>query len=418
MDIDGIKGFDEATSRNGGFIRSPRVQELIDTIVDKCVKRLERYIVDISWKDEFDKDQADPARMQLDKSSAMITQLVSRLAATEGVELLKYSPTLVRVVDEKSDEFVNSFKALEFLAEETGDQGLLEKVAVARARIEELQAAEAAAREAERKAEERAAVAEKAAHEAKVELVETEEVLRGERERNQFLVSAASLDYDTIMNLHHQIGIHAAAVHNSIKVMSTRIRRPTPVSKDDLLNFLDTVQFRNSQILIASRFASRGGYKEHAQARNEDLVVFLRDYVETVANVWAPTGMSVELSGDTSGFTRSFKPIEIGIIIDNLVSNAAKFSGSKLLLNVSSSKMGSRRTLILDAFDNGDGWSNKTNPLSSVFDKGVTTSTIGSGLGLYHVRQVIEGMGGTIDAVPKSDGQPLSGAHIRMRIPS
>ena len=56
------------------------------------VRRLERYVVDITWKDQFDKDVSDTSRMRLDESSALITQLVSRLAATQGVELVEYNP--------------------------------------------------------------------------------------------------------------------------------------------------------------------------------------------------------------------------------------------------------------------------------------------------------------------------------------
>ncbi|MDE2821884.1 MAG: ATP-binding protein, partial [Chloroflexota bacterium] len=43
VQIDGSEGFDETTSRDG-LIRTPQVQELIDCVRDKCVRRLERYV--------------------------------------------------------------------------------------------------------------------------------------------------------------------------------------------------------------------------------------------------------------------------------------------------------------------------------------------------------------------------------------
>ena len=417
VDVDGVDGFEEATSRNGGFIRSPEVSELIDAVVDKCVKRLERYIVDISWKDEFDKDQADTSRMRLDESSAKITQLVSRLASTEGVELLDFNPDLVRIVDEKSESYISSFKALELLAERTGDRELLTKVDDARARIEALQAAEAAAREAEKRADERAAAAERATAEAKDQLIRVETALEDERGRNQFLVAAASLDYDTIMNLHHQIGIHAAAIHNSIKLMSGKLRRPGEIAKIEIIDFIEKVAFRNSQILTAARFATRGGYKEQVAAREDDLVIFIRDYTALIANVWAPSGVAATVDGAHEGFSRKFKPIEIGIIIDNLVSNSAKFGASEVLFNLSLEKRGSKTDLVWDVTDDGSGWSSKVDPLSHAFEKGVTTSTAGSGLGLYHIKQIITSMGGTIDPLPGRYND-RSGAHIQMRIPA
>jgi hypothetical protein len=89
VDIKGTDGFDEATSRNQGLIKNENVRQLIDFVRDKCIRRLERYVVDITWKDDFDKDVEDISRMKLDESSGLITQLVARLAATDGVELLE-----------------------------------------------------------------------------------------------------------------------------------------------------------------------------------------------------------------------------------------------------------------------------------------------------------------------------------------
>ena len=203
VEVEGATGFNEATSRDQGLIRTPEVRELMECIRDKCVRRLERYVVDISWKDRFDKDVEDTSRMRLDENVALIGQLVSRLAATDGVELLDYNPELIRIVDEKSTAFEASLKSLELLAEKTGNSDLLKQVDEAATRMRELQAAEADAREAERRAEDRLTAAERT-----TTIVQAK--YSAELERNQFLVAAASLDEDTILNLHHQIIMHAS----------------------------------------------------------------------------------------------------------------------------------------------------------------------------------------------------------------
>lgn len=411
VDVLGVPGFDEATSRAGGFIQTKHVDQLVEAVVDKCIKRLERYVVDISWKDDFDKDEAGTSRMRLDSSSAKIAQLVSRLAATEGVEVVHYNPDLVRIVDERSESFLDSFRALELLAEKTGNKKLLSTVDVARARIEALQAAEAEAREAEQRAEARALKAEG-------EVATLEGMLDDERGRNSFLMSAAALDKDTILNLHHQIGIHAAAIQNSIKLMSGKLRRAAEVKKEDVLGFLESVSFRNSQILTAARFASRGGYKEQASSRKDDLAQFIRDYTDAIANSWAPAGLSATVKGAEKGFERTFKPIEVGIIVDNLVSNAGKAEASSLLLALSVEKRDGKQVLVIDAADDGVGWNKSLRPLDSMFEMGVTTGKAGSGLGLHHVRQVVGTMGGTIEAMPEPYDDAHPGAHIRIRLPA
>jgi signal transduction histidine kinase len=411
VDIKGVAGFDEASSRNNGLIKTAEVEDLVAFVREKCVRRLERYVVDITWKDKPDKDVDDTSRMRLDESSALITQLVSRLAATDGIELLEYSKDLVRIVDEKSQAFEGSLKALELLAEQTGDPDLLMRVDAARARIRALEAAEAEAREAERRAETRAMAAE---HSASI----AETKYSNERQRNEFLMAASSLDSDTILNLHHQIMIHAADVHHEVKYMMGRLRSDARVGDMDWINFLDRVSYRNSQILTAARFATKGGYKQQSVEVEADLMVYIRDYIETVSTLWAPRGISVSVNVNASGneFKRKFKLIEVGIVIDNLVANAAKAHASKIHFDLMFGK-GSKPPLIIEIADDGTGWSNGLPALERVFEKGVTT-TEGSGLGLYHVKQVIENLRGTVTAHAGPYSKDLDGAHLTIWIPA
>jgi signal transduction histidine kinase len=409
VEVKGAKGFDEATSRNQGLLRTPEVQELVDCIRDKCVRRLERYVVDITWRDKFDQNVDDTSRMRLDESSALVTQLVSRLAATEGVEIISYNPDLVRIVDEKSNSFELSIKALELLAEETGDKELLARVDYAKARIKALQEAEAEAREAEQRAEARAVAAETAAATAGSRLEE-------EKERNDFLVAATSLDQDTILNLHHQIIIHASDVHHGVKRMMGKLRAEAKISNDEWTDFLERVSYRNSQILTAARFATKGGYKQQSSEVTADLSVYFRDYLETVSTLWAPRGITIRANTDGKPVVRTFRPIEIGIVIDNLVSNAAKARATTINFFLTSTK-GQKPQLIITVADDGIGWPKKLTPIERAFDKGVTT-TDGSGLGLFHVKQVIESLGGTIEPHAEQYSPKLNGAQLTIRLPS
>lgn len=408
VDIDGVSGFDESTSRDKGLILTDEVINLIDCVRDKGVRRLERYVVDISWKDKLDKDVSDLSRMKIDESSSLISQLVSRLAATDGVELLEYNPEIVRIVDEKSSAFEDSLNALELLADKTGDQALVARVTEAKQRIKALQAAEAEAREAERRAEERASIAERTAASAEGRLVE-------ERERNQFLLSASSLDQDTILNLHHQIIIHASDVHHGVQRMMARVRSGKPIPPEEWIGFLEKTSFRNSQILTAARFATKGGYKKLSTEVEADLVVYIRDYVENVSALWAPRGVNVHVEINDVNFKKKFKPIDVSIVLDNLISNAVTAVADNVEIIIGETK-GNDRSLDVYVADDGPGWSKKITDLSTIFEKGVTT-TDGSGLGLFHVRQVIEGMGGKIEALPEPYSEELDGAAFRIRFP-
>ena len=402
VEITGSEGFDEATSRDQGLIRTPQVEELIECVRDKCVRRLERYVVDITWKDQLDNEAEDTSRMRLDESSARIGNLVSQLAATEGVELIDFNPELVRIVDERSAAFESSFKALELLAEKTGDKALLLRVEQAAMTVKELRAAEAEAREAECRAETQAAAAEARYGE--------------ERERNRFLVAAASLDQDTILNLHHQILSHASDVHVGVRRMMAKLRKAAPLRKEEWVDFLERVSFRNSQILTASRFATKSGYKQQSAVMEADLSGYVYDYITTISSLWAPQGVTVEVDSDGKKFERPFRPIEAGIVIDNLISNAVKARATRMGFFLEVSK-GPKPVLSIIVMDNGRGWPPSLDPIEKAFEKGVTT-TDGSGLGLYHVKQVIEGLGGIAEAKPQPYSRELCGAQIMLRVPS
>ena len=408
VEVKGVEGFDESTSRDQGLIRTPEVEQLITCVLDKCIRRLERYVVDITWKDKFDNDTADTSRMKLDKSSALVAQLVSRLAAAKDLQLIEYNPDLVRIVDEKSEGFESSLNALELLAEKTGDKSLLRRVDETKARIKELQVAEAEAREAEQRAETRASEAEEAAATATAKYSE-------ELERNQFLMAAASLDQDTILNLHHQIIMHASDVHLGVKRMMGKLRNGASISKEYWINFLERVSFRNSQILTASRFATKGGYKQQSMEVKADLAVYIRDYIETVSSLWAPRGVAVEVQSDAKKLERAFRPIEVGIVIDNLISNAVKARAARVIFFLQDGK-GPKPELTITVADDGTGWPQSMEPIGRVFEKGITT-TNGSGLGLYHVKQVIEGLGGLIEAHQEPYSDELGGAHLILRVP-
>ncbi len=409
VDIAGGHGFEEATSRNHGLIRTPEVSQMIECIRDKCVRRLERYVVDISWKDFYDKDLADISRIKLDESSALVAQLVSRLAATQGVELVAYNRELVRIVDDKSTAFGHSLKALELLAERTGDKAILVRVNEAKARIKALEASERTARKAMERAEAQAEASKTVAVTAQLQRDE-------ERKRNRFLIAATSLDQDTTLNLHHQIIMHASDVHLGVKRMMNKLRKDINVPKREWVDFLERMSFRNSQILTASRFATKSGYKQQSTEVEADLASYIRDYAETVSSLWAPRGVNIEVTSDEKPLPRKFRPIEVGIVIDNLVANAAKAHASKVGVFLQVSK-GSNPELVVTVADDGDGWFESLDPLEQVLEKGVTT-TDGAGLGLYHVRQVIEGLGGLVEV----DGEPQSstfrGAKLSLKIPS
>ena len=94
------------------------------------------------------------------------------------------------------------------------------------------------------------------------------------------------------------------------------------------------------------------------------------------------------------GFNTEFKPLEITIILDNLISNSRKANAKTISFAASVYEEG------LEVIYEDDGIGFKSGTEKKVFDLGFTTTT-GSGLGLYQVAEIMKQIGGSIEVQNK-----------------
>ena len=400
--------FQESTSRDHGLIRTPAYEQLEELFHDRVLKRLERYVVDISWKDKSDKNFEDISRMLGDTASAKITALVSKLADTDGVSLEKYSPRLIRILNEQSDQFEVSLEGLKALAQKTGDAALTKRIGNAESRYQELKKAEEEARARAAKetlarvdAEARAKKAEEEANRAKAELEQ-------ERSRSLFLTSVSSVDYDTVVGLHHQILNYSHDIHIVIGNQLEKINHGMELSMVDLREIFAHLDLRIQQVLQVSRFATKANFKLDSDKINDDLVKFVVQYLERVAPLYGD-GMEIITTSSAVKLVREFKPIELTIVLENLISNANKAEASEVTFELSQPRPNELQIIVTD---DGTGLSEEIDPPESMFEVGVTTTEGGSGLGLYHVARILDQMGSSIEF----DANYSVGARFKIRV--
>jgi signal transduction histidine kinase len=387
--------FRESTSRDQGLIDTPAYRELEDCFDEKCFRRLERYVVGVNWKDSLDQDAEDTSRLKGEAASARITSIVAQLAGGDGVELLAFNKSLIRILNERSDDFKDSLASLRTLAEKSEDSRLIQELDAAALRYAELQRAEAAAREiadkerlARRDAERNAA---ESAQRAEMATKQYEE----EKKRNLFLTSIGSLDKDTIEILHHQIIIHASAVNEIIHGQFDLMRHGGAIDLASVRGALEHISFQNRKILSIARFATKANFRMDSEMITDDLSMYIEDYVKQVAPMLAETGIKISIVNSGAKLVRTFKPIEISIMIDNFVSNAGRAEADKITFTLSQI---SKKEIQMQVTDNGNGFDGDITELNRVFEKGFSTS-IGSGLGLYHVQQIVESLDGAVTAI-------------------
>lgn len=400
--------FRESTSRDQGLIETPAYTQLEDCFDAKCFRRLERYVVGVNWKDSLDLDVEDASRLQGDNASSRITAIVAQLVDAEGVELIEYNKDLVRILNERSEVFSDTLASLKILAQKAGNAGLLAEIDSAAARYADLQRAEAAAREAADRERLARRDAERTAAEA-VHRVETvSRHLEEEKKRNLFLTSLSGLDRDTVEILHHQIIIHASAINELLNGQFDKLRDGVNFTKDDLVSIFENISFQNKKILSTARFATKANFRLDSEAIEEDLADYITEYIAKVAPVFSETGIRIRSESTAKGLVRRFKPIEVSILIDNLVSNAGRADASQILFALDQPAAGELRITVED---DGRGFDREIADRGRIFEKGFTTST-GSGLGLYHVAQILDDLGGSITPEDSDRGAKFT---IRIR---
>jgi len=385
IDISGNeRDFQEASSRNQGLIDTPAVKELRDFFMEHCLKRLERYVVPVSWPDKADAKADDLTRLLTDAGRMRVTAAVANLVDNKSIELIEYNSRLVGILNERSLEFENSIVSLKLIAEKSKDKRLLEKIEIAERRFEALRASEAEAIRAADDATARAVAAEAEAEVAK-EQADTE------KRRSHFLQSIVNVDTATIINLHHQVTIYSVKMAQLVENFLTSIANAKEVLREDVIKAFDQISYLNAKIHAITRFAARANFQLSSEQLTTDIAAFIADFIQDVARQFSSARLKIEVENHHE-LTMTFNPIDIAIIVDNLISNSTKARSSKISFTI---KALGKDGLQIVVADNGRGISPPTNQ-DRIFDMGYST-THGAGLGLSHVKDVLGSIGGSIE---------------------
>lgn len=412
IDVSGAdKDFQESSSRNTGLIETLAVTQLRACFIEHCLKRLEKYVVPVTFVDKEDKNTSDISRLMTDPGRARVAAAIARLVDDKDIELIEYSQNLIGILDEKSSQFEESLASLRAIAERTQDRDFFSKIETAEKRFNELRQSEALARQQaddERKAKE---AAQRRATHAEELVVRTTEQLEEEKKRNLFLSSIASLDTDTIINLHHQITIYAVDLQQQIENFLVKISGQPSVTPDEIVNALESIAFLNRKIMGVSKFATKANFRLESEMIEADLAEYIEQYINDVARDFLLGPLSVHVENDHKGFVQKFKPIDVSVVIDNLIANARKkpLKATQIRFVITHP---SKSVIHITVSDNGRGFHQGIDNLERIFEKGFTL-TDGSGLGLYHVKHVLGEMNGTIEAIRPPDNK---GAIFLIRI--
>lgn len=426
IQTDNIEDFKEVSSRDGGLIESETTLQL-RRLFEITHKRLERYVSGVLWGEGFLKRQYFKDVALIEKNRELLkndqefdsaeyilssnlgskidfVQLVKTLISDKNIEVLYYNKDLANIFSEPTlfdDANPQVITDLERIAEKTKDGDLMTSIDEAKHKIAELQKQK---KLAERKAEEadiRAAQAEedknKAQYEANVARIkqvkaEKESKELGEKveqvqKENLFLTSDVNSDVKQLASLQHTITHTSKKIRIAIEDAMEFLKNN---DKDGLVESLNRAFILNQQIETISGLVSKVNYDVKANKITKDFIEFTNEYLR---NYCVPnyTNIKFHVPNTNIEWKIKFEAIKIIIIIDNLLSNSDKFETKNIYIDW----LEKADTIDFVYRDDGEGIA--SNILPEIFDYRFTT-TDGGGLGLYHVKSIMENdFSGTVE---------------------
>ncbi|RXK60662.1 sensor histidine kinase [Lacibacter luteus] len=363
----------ETTSRGDGLVKTKAYEQLTNTddgYLIQTLRRLEKYVVDVTqWGVNSDDENID---LTSKKAIEGLVKLIANISDKQTLEL-KYNKDIINLIslrEEKSaKKLVQNFKRI---AAESNDKNLYKEAQkIEKAITSSLKRADSAEKERDAKI---------------IEKKQVEKELEKKKEQLSIANSIASQDIDNVTNLHHQVRVITDVIKTELLLFSRKLGKGAIISNEELKDFIEKISFENNKIEAISKFGSRAIFENFTDISKADLAGFIENYVNKISNYFSSTKTKVLFQNNLkSPFEIRFRPLDVSIIIDNMISNSKKADATSLYIELNKSN---DKELNICFRDNGKGISKEIKDVNEIFVKTFST-TRSTGLGLYHIMNII-----------------------------
>lgn len=253
--------------------------------------------------------------------------------------------------------------------------------------------------------------AQNARQKAEEEKAELEKRLALEKEKNTYLLTSSRSMSEDAKGMVHNIKIIANSLHAMISLQYKKLAAGT-TTKEEQLNTLSQMLFQADKALKISKLITRANFKADSEDRLVNVPAYINQYLVIYGEIMSNSSVEIDNKVGNLEFERMISVLDISVIIDNLISNSQKANASKVEFDA---ELTPNKELKITVSDNGDGLEERFLSMpDSIFELGVT-STDGSGIGLYTVKNSLEEIGGSIKFA--GNGQKMKGASFVIIIP-
>jgi signal transduction histidine kinase len=234
-----------------------------------------------------------------------------------------------------------------------------------------------------------------------------EEQLEDEKKKNTFLLATSkNLDREAL-GLYHHIHHETPKIDGEVNILIAKINNDE-IKKKEILNSLFKIKLYTNKISTIGKLITRSNFNEKVKKQKLNLAEYISQYMNAYNEINSNSELSITVKNNAKLFETKVSAIEIAIVFDNLIHNSFKANSKRVIIEIKNIK---DRLIVLFS-DDGKGLLKrfKDNP-ESIFELGIT-STDGSGIGLYTVRDLLTKMKGSIEYV--GDGNILKGATFKI----
>lgn len=387
-DVENIDNLVETTSRDGGLIKNKNFYQLTDYFYKKALVRLEKYVVEvIKWGDPYklsdDSNELLPPKNPEDVKSEIL-QIISNLSKSDDLISVEYDKDFLNLIaDRQKDSLSKNLRNLSRVAAKTNNPDLYKKAKKVESQFKSLlEAKNQAEKEEERK---------------RLELKRAAEELELANSQNIFLQSVIKPETRQVASLRHHINQGTFRISRYIKSIIQELKNAE--IGDSLLKYVDKISLENKKISAVSGFISKAKFDTMSLTMPKeplDIAGFIKEYIQNVYEKDEKLIKNNQLLNVTVkakkdfNFELRFSPLEIIILLDNLLDNSLKAGAKNVTITMKSLSPGEVEISFLD-----DGVGIPSERIGKVFEFGYST-TGGTGIGLHHAKQIVEAMKGTI----------------------
>ena len=221
--------------------------------------------------------------------------------------------------------------------------------------------------------------------------------LGSEKKRNYFLLDTMDEKQVAFAKRLHMLKINTSTMQKTIKHGVMKLQRGR-FSEEDAWDWFKKMSYLVSRVQAVLEYGAAANFNTKEEYVVGDVFGFIKEYCDKI--LVKNQDIDVEVIVDDNSYYESrFVPQDIIIIIDNVISNSVKYNAQKVQIFLSHKS----NEIKIDFVDDGKGLDPNIANIEELFEFGKGFTETGTGVGLYHIKDIVENkLHGKVSVVPEN----------------